>query len=78
MAEWDRAAWICYCTPRMTKRKYTFEDFHPLRAAEGASRRRVNLARLKSWCEEMKKHLPAEDTEENIERRWQEHLDKGT
>lgn len=32
--EWDRIAWLCYCMPRFSRRRYRPEDFNPFRSGK--------------------------------------------
>jgi hypothetical protein len=72
MEDWDQVAWLCAHVPRFSKRRYTVEDFHPLRKA----RRQVNISELDRQIKEVESLLPDDLTEDEIEARWKKHLKK--
>ena len=69
MEDWDRTAWLCFWMPRLTKKKYTFEDFHPVRGQT----KKVNIFKLNEWLKKVGENLPNELSEEEIDKKWEEY-----
>ena len=66
MEQWDHTAWICLHQPRMTKKRYKLEDFHPMRG----NRKQVSLYEYNKFMGEARKILPKTLSNEEIEQRW--------
>jgi len=67
MRAWDHTAWLCFHIPRFTKRRFSVEDFHPLRAQH----RSLNVTQFDQWRESVKDKLPDDLSEAEIMRRYE-------
>ncbi len=72
MLEWDRVAWTCFWIPRFGKKRYSLEDFHPIRKSMKA-----DLGEVLYWIGKVGRTLPKTMTREEFDRRWEEFKKRG-